>query len=624
MKKLVLLSLIMSIGFWSFSQERVQTSKELRNISKTALFEGSTDEIVDVGVASNPYVSNYRDIAGEDVIGKTFYDLQSNSILTNRIHVFEDGTIGAVWTMGFDSPNFTDDRGTGYNYFDGNAWGTEPTARIESVRTGWPSIASWGANGELIVSHGPADGLLLATRPAKGTGEWTESRIVGPEDHEDLLWPRAVTTGTDNNTIHCIALTKPVGNGGSIYQDQDGAIVYNRSIDGGESWDIENVVLEGTGPDFYTAMGGDEYALAINDEVIAFVVADAWKDMFMMKSVDNGESWEKTVIWEHPYPFFDWDVTITDTFYCVDNSANIALDTEGNAHITFGISRVGHFEVGTTYNYFYRVDGIGYWNEDMPTFSNSIDALAPYTDVPDSEMVEDYNLVGWTQDVDGSGTIEFLDEIMTYRTLGISTMPSIAVDSYGTAFIAYASTTETFDNGTYNYKHIWVRKKEAAENWGAFEDLDASILHKFDECVFPVIAPSINPDNQSTYIIYQADYEPGLALDDDHDYVENRMIVVDYNLGVGINENVLPNFSVSQNTPNPANNNTKITVETETIGIINLSVSNLLGQVVYQQSVNSNASITTFDVNVSNMDSGIYFYTIEVGNSSVTKKMLVK
>ena len=30
----------------------------------------------------------------------------------------------------------------------------------------------------------------------------------------------------------------------------------------------------------------------------------------------------------------------------------------------------------------------------------------------------------------------------------ISTMPSIAVDSYGTVFVAYASTTETFDNRT--------------------------------------------------------------------------------------------------------------------------------------------------------------------------------
>jgi hypothetical protein len=112
----------MSIGFWGFSQERVQTSKALRNISKTAVFESPTDDVVDVSVASNPYVSNYREIVGENVIGNTFYDLQSNAFLSNRIHVYPDGTIGAVWTRGVDDPPSFPDRGTGYNYFDGNTW----------------------------------------------------------------------------------------------------------------------------------------------------------------------------------------------------------------------------------------------------------------------------------------------------------------------------------------------------------------------------------------------------------------------------------------------------------------------------------------------------------------------
>jgi len=103
------------------------------------------------------------------------------------------------------------------------------------------------------------------------------------------------------------------------------------------------------------------------------------------------------------------------------------------------------------------------------------------------------------------------------------------------------------------------------------------------------------------------------------------MYVVDYNIGVGINENsgLAANFSVTQNTPNPANNSTSIMVETEKSGVINLSISNILGQVVHQESVNNSAPIHTFDVNVSNLESGIYFYTIEIGNSSVTNKCLL-
>ena len=83
-------------------------------------------------------------------------------------------------------------------------------------------------------------------------------------------------------------------------------------------------------------------------------------------------------------------------------------------------------------------------------------------------------------------------------------------------------------------------------------------------------------------------------------------------------------FTVSQNVPNPAVNNTTITVATETTGSINLSVSNLLGQVVHQENIVTSSHTHAFDVNVSNYDSGIYFYTIEIGNSSLTKKMLVR
>ncbi len=83
-------------------------------------------------------------------------------------------------------------------------------------------------------------------------------------------------------------------------------------------------------------------------------------------------------------------------------------------------------------------------------------------------------------------------------------------------------------------------------------------------------------------------------------------------------------LSVSQNSPNPAINNTSILVSTEKEGVINLRVNNILGQVVHQESVNNSALAHTFNVNVSNLESGIYFYTVEFGESSITKKMVVK
>ncbi|MCD4773798.1 MAG: T9SS type A sorting domain-containing protein [Bacteroidales bacterium] len=618
MKKLVLLSLVLSIGLLGFSQERTQIKKSIQNISKTMVYVNPTDEVVDVTHAPNPFVSNYKDLVGEDVIGTTYYDLQSNTMVSNRIHVYSDGTIGAVWTRGIDTPPGFDDRGTGYNFYDGSAWGPSPTARIEDERVGWPSYAPLGENGEIVVAH-LASGLKISTREQKGTGEWTYQTLDGPAP-ADLTWPRMITAGENNNTVHLLA------NSYVAYGGQETALLYYRSLDSGANWDIEAQVIEGLGPDYYGRVGADDYVWAEpNGGAIAFLISSKWyNDMLMMKSTDNGDSWEKTIIWEHPYPFYDWDVTVTDTFCCVDNSASITLDSEGIAHVTFGISRVNHPETGNTYSLYFLTDGIGYWNETMETFSNNLNALNPWGH-EDSELVDDYSLIGWTQDVNGNGEIDYFttnyDFFQTYRTPGVSTMPTIAVDDYGRVIIAYSSTTETYDNTVCNYKHVWLRTRALDETWGDFEDLNVDINHIFDECIYPVIGQNING---SAYILYQADYEPGLALDDAHGYDENRMIVANYDLNVGIEENEFNAASVSQNFPNPFTNTSIVSVNLTKAADLSLEVFNLTGQKVYEVSNgHSNAGTHNLVINAENLSSGIYFYTVNAGNNAITKKMII-
>ncbi|MEZ5197139.1 MAG: hypothetical protein R2764_12250 [Bacteroidales bacterium] len=80
------------------------------------------------------------------------YDLQTNSSTQNRIYKFDDGFIGATWTMGYTTGTWND-RGTGYNTFDGNSWGPAPSERIEDEKCGWPSYTDWGDNGEVIANH---------------------------------------------------------------------------------------------------------------------------------------------------------------------------------------------------------------------------------------------------------------------------------------------------------------------------------------------------------------------------------------------------------------------------------------------------------------------------------------
>ncbi|MBU2650070.1 MAG: glycoside hydrolase, partial [Bacteroidetes bacterium] len=514
MKKFLLLSLVLCIGLAGYSQKATSVSKDLLNKAVKTEYKAPISEQTNLTLPVNS-ATNIKALSPNEVqIGNSQYDLWTNTLYSNRFHRWEDGTMAGVWMFGLQATSFPD-RGTGYNYYDGTQWGPMPTARIESLKCGWPNIAPWG-DGEFGAAHNGVTSLELISRPAKGTGAWTQVNFLGPDGiTDDLTWPRLATTGENNEVIHLVANTYVE------YEGQATALLYSRSSDGGATWDPHNVILDGMGSDYYFEIGADDYALSTHGNTIIILVGGAWNDMFYMRSDDNGDTWDKHIIWEHPYPFFDWNTTIADTFFSNDNSAFGTIDNTGKFHVVFGLNRVMHLEVGTTYNLFPYVDGVAYWNEDMPPFSNDLAALAgPQYGYANSEMVEDYNYIGYMQDVNGDGEITLNTDILYYRELGPSTMPTITIDDQGRRFVLFASTTETYENDVYNYKHIWARAYDNGE-WGPFLDLSKDIVHIFDECIYPHLA-STSDDN--IHYMYMADVTPGLALDDDHGYQDNRFI----------------------------------------------------------------------------------------------------
>ncbi len=105
----------MGFIFSGFAQKPT-VSKEMRNFAVKVV--KPTAETMNFTNESLPTATPVK-TPTEDIIGDTWYDLQSNSSMQNRIFVYDDGTIGGVYTLGFDFPNFAD-RGTGYNFYDGD------------------------------------------------------------------------------------------------------------------------------------------------------------------------------------------------------------------------------------------------------------------------------------------------------------------------------------------------------------------------------------------------------------------------------------------------------------------------------------------------------------------------
>ncbi|MCD4694712.1 MAG: T9SS type A sorting domain-containing protein, partial [Bacteroidales bacterium] len=564
----------------------------------------------------------------EEIIGDSRYDDQANACCQNRVYLYDDGTVGATWTRAVNDAGGYDDRGTGYNYFDGTNWGLAPTERIEEVRVGWPSYAPWGENGEMTVAHS-TDGLMVSTRPDKGTGDWTFNLHEGPPGHEYLIWNRTITSGIDFSRVHMFGVTASTVYQGTPFEGLNGALVYSFSTDGGTTWEIENEVLDGMTSDDYVGFDGDTYNFAEpKGDIIAFTVGESWYDLFLMKSDDGGETFEKTLIWEHPYPLFDPQNPIaTDTFYCVDGSHHSVIDDNGMVHVVFGINRA--ISDGTSQLWYPFVDGIGYWNENMPAFSDDLHALDPYGH-PNSELIEDYNLIGWTQDVDGDDEITFVGtgtEAIGLYYVGLSSFPQLVLGQNNELYVVFSSVTETFDNGLQNYRHLWARTSpNLGDAWGEFFDLTSDLVHIFDECVYPSCAA--NSDDY-IYLVYQSDTEPGVSIWGDLDPAGDNNInimKVDKDDITGVKEYVeyINNYDVSQNYPNPFSNTSVVNVNLRKPANIELSVSNLIGQKIYSVTKEARPGMNTFTISASNHSTGVYFYTVKAGNSSVTKKMIIE
>lgn len=95
------------------------------------------------------------------------------------------------------------------------------------------------------------------------------------------------------------------------------------------------------------------------------------------------------------------------------------------------------------------------------------------------------------------------------------------------------------------------------------------------------------------------------------------------------NENLTPNtFELKQNYPNPFNPSTTISFSIPEDGLVSLKIYNILGQLVStlkNEYMQKGTHRVIFDLNSNgqNLASGVYFYSLEMGNRFIVKKMML-
>ena len=621
MKRYLLLLFAISFSLSLLAQSHLIPQPRLKNIVATQS-NFTSDDMVYPASEINSFTSAGRD--QDIVIGTTWYDLQSNSTMMQRIFAYDDGTIGATWTMSLQS-NWSD-RGTGYNYFDGTDWGPAPTQRVENVRTGWPSYAPYGENGEIICSHDFAAGeLIFSWRENKGEGEWNTFTLDGPEGYNFTAWARMTTSGENRDIIHVISYLPPTQNGGGSYEGLDGAIVYSRSEDGGQTWDPENVILDGMGSDYAKAWGADDYVWAEpNAGMIAFVAFGGIADGIIMKSDDNGDSWERVTFYESPDPFFDGNGGDLPKCGGGDGYNTIAIDDDGVVHVAFGRQiHIDDTPDDNAWSYYPYSDGLIYWNETMePLDTAQIRNDIIPEDWSELPIYQNGQLAAWTQP-NGDDT---LVGIAPYYA-SLTSMPQMTIHN-GIIQIFYSAVSVGYATEEYNYRHIWGVFTEGDHQWSEQTDYTNDVFHLLSECVFPSLAP--NTINGTYHIIYQTDNLPGNSLQPSgnptHPPHENNMVYLPVSpLPVNINEtNQTTSFEVSQNYPNPANRETYFSVNLNEGANIDLEIYSVTGQLIYNKNYGFKpAGKHIITLRTENYIPGVYFYTVTNGKNKVTRKMII-
>ncbi len=621
MKKFLFLALALGLTLSLSAQNKSSMLRQANRIAP-ALSVSNIDLPVIVGeLPQNINVSNPKSITDDPVSSISRYDVQTNSASDRRVFLYSDGTLGTGMTWSLQDAAWTD-RGTGYNYFDGTSFGPLPTARIESVRIGWPCYLPFGTNGELVIAHEAAGNLVMNSRPAKGTGTWTQQILPNtlPTGVPAMLWPRAMTNGTNRTNIHVIALTEPVANGGIIFNGIDGALMYCHSLDGGVTFSPWTQ-LPGLTSTSYTMFAGDAYSFAEpRGDTLAFTFGGDLTDLVLMKSTDNGTTWTKTVIW---HGLYNLGGTSPSFYNACGGSQTCVLDNQGFAHVACSFSQDSASNVSNHY-YNRLAFGIIYWNEHMAQLDQGLDPAA---------LFANHQWIGWLKD---TNVLTWPLDNLTITNGPLTMHPNLVIDGRDKIFLIYDGGTTLADANGDNFHHVFGRDGTLSADtiyWSNDTLVDVTgdwIQYNFSECVYPSASPTTDQNN--VYILFQKDDLAGEFVSNvtpgQTSPTDNSMVLLKWQkpVNVGVNDkHEKPTFSVAQNFPNPVNDLTKVNVYMQNGGDLSLKITNLTGQTLMSmEKTNVLAGTNEFVIDASQLSSGVYFYTVKQGDQSITKKMIVQ
>lgn len=561
-------------------------------------------------------------------VGTTFVINQTNFSPYRRVVAYADGKVSVTWTASTDNgQNGFLSRGSGYNHFDGSAWSTPSEnangLKIEQNRAGFPCMITTPDNKEIVISHrvdtsGKSGGLLLNQNEGIGSTTFSTTTAFQPAAGvPSVLWPRAVVAG---NYMYVIANYTDSSREQPTYVVKSGVkspMVFSRYNFTNSSWDMSEVMLPGYDSTLLNEGSNDNYAIDAKDNKVVIVTGGIFNSLVFWKSEDNGANWTHTIIDSFPVDYeFDKD-TLMPARQVNNGSLSIILDANNKAHVFSGLAQVSDSIMGDGSYIFTFTRAIGgindailHWSEATPDSALKTIATTPPTAAGDSAI--------------GTNSFE------TDNRYGISnaTWPSSGIDATGRLFVTFSGLVPVdLTGGQASFRDVFViHSEDNGATWSTPVNLTSYLGFNREE-VYPMMARNVTDKVHLSYL--------NKSLPGNNVPANNTEVFDIYYLGIPVDQ-IMNNtvsvkeiandlFTIDQNFPNPFNGVTSIPVKLTRNSDVSISVVNMVGQLVYTQSVkNVTAGVNTFDVSLNNAKPGIYFYTVEAGGFKSTRKMIVQ
>lgn len=530
--------------------------------------------------------------------GNSFYDWQTNGGDERHVRVMPDGKVHVVYMGAADraAPGGST-RGSYYAYSEDNGTSFLNLGRVETIRAGYPSLDVASDGRVVVASHTQPGGLALGTQISIDAlpGLAIFSAFDAPRTPAECIWPRMIVAPGDRIVFYGSAQTT----GGNTWNSVDPAT-------GNFTFPNNEVVFPGVEGEIRGAMaaspGGKIAMVLINGFDPPPTDDFGNNNIIMRESTDGGV-----------------------TFGAPVNVTNYPSDTS-NVRPAFWLS-VSALYVGEELHLV--------WTEVIDQVPN---------DAGISYFFTDLRLRHWAPSVNGGvpttaarfDTLHFNGSLpngvnhleIDYGSLGIDAEGVLTV-----VFTGFSGDSTQADPFTgIGYGDIWaVSSADSGWRWGEPTNLTNS--PDMDDRY-----PYISPWNEAGKInvFYMSDSIAGafafgdnapvstpdfLFLKTDHPSV----VPYDFYTAVADRATATPEgFALAQNYPNPFNPATAISFTLPASVKVKLEVFNAIGQKVATL-VNSKlpAGSHTATWNAAHMPSGIYFYKLEAGSFSQTRKMVL-